>query len=178
MESKMKRVLFTTVFLAGVLRAQDPTQHPVVSFNELRFLEGTWEAKTPASAAGPEVTGKYSFRKELGGHILARHSDSDGCKGPADFDCDHHDLLYVYQDAPGQPLKAVYFDNEGHTIHYDVFRPTATQVVFLTDPSAPGPRLRLVYDLDRRIMSGKFQMLAPGQSEWRSYLEWSGGAGK
>jgi hypothetical protein len=24
-------------------------------------------------------------------------------------------------------------------------------------------------------MAGKFQMQPPGQTEWRSYLEWSGG---
>ena len=162
-----------TIFLAASLQAQTPLS-PAKSFDELHFLEGNWEAKTPASASGPAVTGTYSFKKEMGGHVLARHSSADECKGPAGFDCDHHDLLYLYQDAPGQPLKAIYFDNEGHTIHYDVFAPSQSKVILLSSPANPGPRFRLTYDLQHNNMSGKFQMQMPGQTEWTSYLEWSG----
>ncbi len=67
------------------------------------------------------------------------------CKGPAGFDCEHGDFLYVYQDAPGQPYKAIYFDNEGHVIHYDVSTPTPTTAIFLSDASKPGPQFRLIY---------------------------------
>jgi hypothetical protein len=140
----------------------------------LRFLEGTWDAKTQGQASGVNATGTYSFRKELGGHILARHSSAAGCKGPADFDCEHGDLLYIYRDMPDQPLKAIYFDNEGHVIHYSVSTPTSTSAVFISDPSAPGPQFRLVYELKGTVMSGKFQMHMPGNTEWTSYLEWSG----
>jgi uncharacterized protein YaiE (UPF0345 family) len=45
------------------------------------------------------------------------------------------------------PLKAIYFDNEGH----------------------------VVYELNAAVMSGKFQMKMPGQPDWKTYLEWSGG---
>ncbi len=34
--------------------------------------------------------------------------------------CAHRDLFYVFQDSPGAPLKAIYFDAEGHVIQYDV----------------------------------------------------------
>ena len=140
----------------------------------LGFLEGTWDAKTHGEASGVNAAGTYSFRKELGGHILARHSSAAGCKGPADYDCEHADLLYVYQDMPGQALKAIYFDNEGHVIHYSVSTPTPTSAVFISDPSAPGPQFRLVYELKGAVMSGRFQMHTPGNAEWTSYLEWSG----
>jgi hypothetical protein len=169
----MRWTLVTVVFGVGYLHAQSAAQNPAKSFEALRFLEGTWEAKTSGDPAGPAASGTYSFKKELGGHILARHSSSDACKGPSDFNCDHHDLLYIYQDAPGQPLKAIYFDNEGHTIHYDVLTPS-TEVVFLSDASFPGPRFRLNYALQHAALSGKFQMQMPGQTEWKSYLEWSG----
>jgi hypothetical protein len=144
-------------------------------WSALRFLEGTWEAKTEGATSGVNATGTYSFRKELGGHILARHSSAAGCKGPADFDCEHGDLLYIYQDAPGQPLKAIYFDNEGHVVHYNVSTPTPTSAVFASDPSVSGPQFRLAYELKGTVMSGKFQMLMPGKAAWTSYLEWSGG---
>jgi hypothetical protein len=31
-----------------------------------------------------------------------------------------------------------------------------------------------VYELKGDVMFGKFQMHMPGQTEWKSYLEWSG----
>ncbi len=141
----------------------------------LAFLQGTWEAKATGNA-GIAATGTYTFRTELGNHILARHSTSSAaeCKGPADFDCDHSDLLYVYQDGTDQPLKAIYFDNEGQVIHYVVSTPDARTAVFLSDSSQPGPQFRLVYELKGAVMWGRFQIRAPGQSEWKSYLEWSG----
>lgn len=139
----------------------------------LNFLVGAWEAKTvnnPAVAAN----GSYTFKTELNGHILARHSYSGNCNGPADFNCEHGDLLYIYADAPGQPLRAIYFDNEGHVIHYSVSEPTTTSAEFLSDATQPGPRFRLFYELKGTVMSGKFQIRMPGQQEWKSYLEWTG----
>ncbi len=158
------------VFVAGAADA-DP-------WNALRFLEGTWEAKTQTAPAGVSAAGSYIFRKELGGHVLARHSSSTGCKGPADFNCEHGDLLYVYQEGPGQTLRAIYLDNEGHAIHYEVSTPVAGTAIFLSAASAAGPQFRLVYELKGGVMSGKFQMRMPGKAEWTSYLEWSGSESK
>ena len=137
----------------------------------LGFLEGTWDAQ--ARGSGAASVGTYSFSRELGNHILARHSTVPGtCKGPATFDCEHGDLLYIYADAPGAPLSAIYFDNEGHVIHYAVTTPTATEAIFLS--SEPGPQFQLVYERKAATLSGKFQMRMPGQADWHSYLEWSG----
>lgn len=111
----------------------------------------------------------------MGGHILARHSKTADCKGPSSFDCEHGDLLYVYAEGPGQPLQAIYFDNEGHVIHYSVSTPKPHTAVFLTDSGQPGSQFQLVYTLDDGVMAGKFQMRMPGQADWKSYLEWSGG---
>ncbi len=170
----MKRLAILLVFGTGLMRAQPAPPTADGQWSALSFLEGTWEAKTQGGAAKATAAGTYSFRKELGGHILARHSNADGCKGPADFNCDHGDLLYIYQDTPGQPLKAIYFDNEGHVIHYSVSAPTTTSAVFISDAATPGPRFRLLYELKEGVMSGKFQMQMPGKADWMSYLEWSG----
>jgi len=163
------------LLLVALPVAAQSTPSPVTdSWKALSFLQGTWEAKGTGSQ-GISRTGTYTFRSELGDHILARHSTSDaGCKGPATFDCEHSDLFYVYQDAPGQSLKAIYFDNEGHVIHYGVSAPDATSAIFLSDSAQPGPQFRLIYELKAAVMSGKFQMRMPGQTEWKSYLEWSG----
>jgi hypothetical protein len=90
------------------------------------------------------------------------------------FDCEHADALYIFQEAQGTPLKAIYFDNEGHVIHYEVSSPAPNSAVFLSVAGQPGPRFRLVYQLENGTMHGKFQMAAPGQDDFKSYLEWSG----
>ena len=170
----MTRTLIAVLALAMGLHAQTPAPSKTDPFASIRFLEGTWEARTQGASAASS-SGVYTFRMELGNHILARHSSTDpGCKGPATFDCEHGDLLYVYQDSAGEPLKAIYFDNEGHVIHYNVSAASPGTVIFLSEPS-PGPRFRLVYELKNSIMTGKFQALMPGASEWNSYLEWAGG---
>jgi hypothetical protein len=162
----------TLMFLA--FTAHSPAQAPgsTDTWEPLRFLMGTWEAKTSGGAAGAQSTGVYSFAPELKGHVLARHSGGTDCKGPADFDCDHSDLLYLYLEGPA--IKAIYFDNEGHVIHYTVTTPTPSSAVFLSDPSAPGPQFRLMYERREATLLGKVQMKMPGQSDYKSYLEWSG----
>jgi hypothetical protein len=150
-----------------------PTKTMSDPFASLSFLLGTWEART---VNNPAVTasGAYTFRAELSGHILARHTMVGGCKGPDDFNCQHGDLLYIYTDGPDQPLRAIYFDNEGHVIHFGVTAPTPTSAEFLSDRDRPGPQFRLFYELKEHAMSGKFQIRMPGQQDWKSYLEWAG----
>lgn len=172
----MKLVCYTVVAVLSYLPAfaQAPTSATAAdAFKSLAFLEGTWDANVQSNAA-IKLAGRYSFNRELDGHLLARHATNDpGCKAPTNFDCSHSDLLYVFQDVPGSALKADYFDNEGHVIHYEVSTPTPTSAVFLSPPG-PGPQFRLSYELSGQTMTGRFQMHMPGQGDWRTYLEWSG----
>jgi hypothetical protein len=169
----LRIIAFSIPFvLAFGVKAQLPaTQEPLQS---LSFLQGTWEAKTDSSS-GVSSAGKYSFELELRNHIMARQSVSkESCKGPESYDCSHNDLLYIYPGELDQPLQAIYFDNEGHVIKYQISTPTPMTAVFLSDGSQPGPQFRLVYERKGDTMFGKFQMRMPGQSEWKTYLEWSG----
>ena len=140
----------------------------------VRFLLGLWGAKTTGGVAQAQVSASYSFRLELRDHVLARHSRSGSCSAPDDFDCLHNDLLYVYPASTGAALEAIYFDNEGHIIHYAVSTPKPGAVVFLSDPAQPGPQYRLSYTFLDGVMTGQFEMKVPGQTEFISYLEWSG----
>ena len=171
---KLVEVAFAVVLCSVPLLAQAP-HNPAGAdpFSSLAFLEGTWDANVQNNTAIQQA-GRYTFDRELNGHVLARHATTDpGCKAPTSFDCSHNDLLYVFQETPGGSLKADYFDSEGHVIHYDVTTPTPTSVVFLSTPG-PGPQFRLSYELSGKTMTGKFQMHMPGQGDWRTYLEWSG----
>lgn len=170
----MKQIIamaLLTLSSVAVQRGLAATDNP---WDSIRFLEGTWEARSSGGSVGAHASGSYTFTRELKDHILVRRTDVGvTCNGPKSFDCDHNDLLYIFQDAEGQPLKGIYFDNEGHVIHYDVSVPTANTVIFLS-PEAAGPQFRLVYELKDTVMSGKFQMRMPGQADWKSYLEWAG----
>ena len=163
--------------LLGFAALQIPDSHaaPPSAWDGLRFLEGSWEARTQGGAANAQGTGSYSFVPELKHHLLVRRSyGAEGCQGPADFDCEHGDVLFVYEESGA--LKAIYFDNEGHVIHYSVTTPDPATAVFVSAPSAAGPQFQLLYQLKGDVMSGKFQTRTPGQSQWQSYLEWSGRA--
>jgi hypothetical protein len=140
----------------------------------IRFLLGTWEAKTTGGVAQAQASTGYSFRLELRDHVMARHSRSGFCSAPDDFNCLHSDLLYIYPAATGQSLEAIYFDNEGHVLHYAISTPKPGTVVFLSDPAQPGPQYRLSYTFLDGVMGGQFEMKTPGQTEFTSYLEWSG----
>ena len=170
---KLVRPAILILFCFPLAAQTTPAAQPD-PFQALSFLEGTWDANVQNNAA-VTLSGRYTFQRELNGHILARHATSDpNCKAPANFDCSHTDLLYVFRDFPGAPLKAIYFDSEGHVIHYDVSTPAPTQVMFLSTSSA-GPQFQLTYELKSGVLTGRFQMRMPGQTEWRTYLEWSGG---
>jgi hypothetical protein len=67
----------------------------------LRFLLGSWSAKTTGGMAQAQASAGYAFRLELRDHVLARHSRSGACNAPDDFDCQHSDLLYIYPSGNG-----------------------------------------------------------------------------
>lgn len=151
----------------------------------LDFLLGTWSAKTDTAAgsAGAQAAGAYTFHRDLNGHALVRSSSEDSCKGPANFHCSHHDQLTIFADPNAlavhhAALLALYLDSEGHVIYYTISTPDPHTAIFNSQNAASQPKFRLIYHLEgdgpKAIMTGKFQMAAPGSSDFHSYLEWSG----
>ncbi len=163
----------------------DVTPVPLLSIDSLTFLEGTWAADLGSHA---QPVGSYAFVRELNGHVLARHSSTDAaCNAPGSSVCAHRDLLYVYQDSSGAPLKAIYFDAEGHVIRYDIDIKHAEvahgrqdYAIFLSETSALGPRYRLTYERNtdttttKTEMTGTFEVLL-ANGKWRTTLQWGGG---
>ena len=81
----------------------DTVPRPLLSIDSLNFLEGTWTADAGDKA---KPLGSYTWARELNGKILARHTTTDvACTTPGV--CAHSDLLYVFQDSTGAPLKAI-----------------------------------------------------------------------
>jgi hypothetical protein len=107
----------------------------------LAFLIGDWVGE---GGGGPgQGSGEFSFHLDLGGAILIRKNISHY---PATKDKPayaHTDLMIIYFEST---LRAIYFDDENHTIHYAV-EPLADGkgVRFLSDAVATQPRYRLTY---------------------------------
>lgn len=186
----MRYLLAVLLLAAATLRplaAQTAAPTPATdTLSSLDFLLGSWAAKTdaPAGTAGANANGTYAFRRDLDGHVLSRTSSSDSCKGPQNFDCTHHDQLTIFADPHGlgashnTSIFALYLDSEGHVIYYTVSTPDPHTAVFLSQGPPSAPKFRLTYHLEgigpKAVMSGKFQMAAPGSDDFHSYLEWSG----
>ena len=179
----MRRLLLLLLTLSAPILAQTATPSPLAS---LDFLLGTWSAATTAGSGGAAkatVLGTYTFSLDLGGHVLQRTGTVATCKGPADFDCNHHDQLTIFPDphgavVHGSNLFALYLDNEGHVIYYTLTKPDEHTVVFDSQGPTGAPKFRLIYHLEgdtpEAVMSGKFQGTAAGSAEYHTYLEWTG----
>jgi hypothetical protein len=182
MSRLLRLVLIAATFLP--LAAQTPTAPPTADpLAPLDFLLGTWSAKTTAGTADAQSTGIYTFRRDIAGHALQRISSADTCKGPKDFNCAHNDQLTIFSDTHGlavhnASLFALYLDSEGHVIYYTITTPDPHTAIFLSQSPSGAPHFRLIYHLEgdgpKAIMTGKFQMAAPGSDDFHSYLEWSG----
>ena len=98
---------------------------------------------------------------DLQGNVLVRKNVATTPTGR------HEDLMVIYPEAPG--LRAIYFDNEGHVIHYRVT--TAESQAVFTSEEGPGPRFRLTY---RKNGDGTVRIvfeIAPPGGDFKTYLE-------
>ena len=149
---------------ATVLVGQAPAAKPD-PFASLRFLVGTWQMVEGEGAAGKAGRGEFSLLPELGGNALIRRNFAEY---PAQGDRPafrHEDLMWVYPE--DGKLKALFLDNEGHVIHYDVMA-AGTGVVFQS--SGAGPRFRLGYTpAGPDSLDLAFDIAAPGK-EFGSYI--------
>jgi hypothetical protein len=149
----MKTALLVLLLAAGA--AAQPSAPPApAAWDSLRFLVGTWTGGgTGQPGAGQ---GEFSFTPELDNRILVRRSFNQLASGPR-----HEDLMVVYME--GAP-RAIYFDSEGHVIHYNVSLPSQNAVVF---ESKDAPGYRLSYVLEGKNLNGKFEVGG------KTYLTWT-----
>jgi len=137
-----------------------------------RFLIGTWTGEGKGQPGNTSGTATFAF--DLDGRILVRTSRTTVPAGAQGAGYVHEDRLIVYREAPGQPMRAIYWDNEDHAIEYDVAAsPDGRTVTFVSRASASAPRFRLVYTrLDASRVDVKFEMAPPGTPEaFKIYLQ-------
>jgi hypothetical protein len=168
------RAFATALLFASAAFSQDrPAQDRLAQekadlsarWKSIEFLFGNWTAKGGGTSAG-QGAGDFSFEPQVNRQIVIRKNFAEYTSGP-EAGIRHDDLMIIYADAPGQPLRAIYFDSEGHTIRYNVERPSANVAVFESDGTQPGPKYKLSYELHGKELVGKFEV---GD---KTYLTWN-----
>ena len=120
----------------------------------------------------PGGRASFPFQLDLDGKILVRKNHAEY---PAANDRPaivHDDLLIVYLDMEGFPSKAIYFDNEGHIINYNITY-TDSLIVMTSDKIQNSPRFRLTYKMliDKRV-NAIFEIAPPkDQENFQLYLK-------
>jgi hypothetical protein len=160
-----RREFLALTVAATQARAQTPGGEV---WKKLEFLLGRWsgvsgDKETPQGSG----QGEFSFQLELNGTVIVRNNYAEYKNAPR-----HDDLMVIYLDVPGDPPRAIYFDGEGHVIHYTLTFPSPNAVVFESDGTEAGPRYRLSYWMERAALKGKFEVAPPG-GEYKSYMSWT-----
>ncbi len=160
------RIATAAILAGGILSAQ--TAKPADPWAGLDFLAGDWVG-VGSGAPGP-TEGGASFAFQLDRRILVRKSWAEyPSRSGGSARVRHEDLIVIYP-AAGGTFRAIYFDNEGHTIEYALVFPRAGSVVFESAASAPGPRYRLTYELGADgILDNAFAVAAPGE-DYKTYV--------
>ena len=106
--------------------------------------------------------GTFSFTLDLDKNVLIRKSHSE-YPSPEGKVQTHDDLMVIYLDINKNPSKAIYFDNEGHTINYQISYTDKT--IILTSEKVPNsPVFRLVYSmLDNETCNTRFELSQDGE---------------
>jgi hypothetical protein len=165
-------LLFLAILAATQAAPQSLAQQAKASNWDLfRFLLGEWVGE--GAGAPGEGTGSFSFSFDLQDKIIVRRNRADY---PATKDkpaYSHTDLMIIYREADDS-LKAIYFDNEGHVIHYAVsFSNDQNTLTFLGDPSTSSPRFRFIYTkVTPDKLKLEFDIAPPGKPEaFSKYIE-------
>jgi hypothetical protein len=135
-----------------------------------RAVMGEWEGQ--GSGKPGEGGGRFSLGYDLQGQVLVRRNHSEyPAKGAAPAVA-HDDLMVIYPVAGGSAHRAVYFDNEGHVIHYTAeWSADGKTLTFLSDPAPGAPRFRLVYGVSApEELTVTFEAAPPGESRFSPYV--------
>jgi hypothetical protein len=132
------------------------------------WLIGEWAGE--GSGQPGQGGGTFSFTLELENNILVRKSHSEYPATSNKPKIIHDDLMIVYPDVTGSIMKAIYFDNEGHTIRYSVSY-IDKSIVLTSDKVANTPFFQLTYSpIDKMTINTKFEMSQDGE-KYMVYVE-------
>jgi hypothetical protein len=162
----MKVKFYLTIGLVTILTTCFGQQ--ASSWANWSWLIGEWKGE--GSGQPGQGGGIFSFKADLNDKILVRKSHSEYPGTTNKPTVIHDDLLVVYLDLSGSPSKAIYFDNEGHTINYSITYTDKT-IVLLSNKIQNIPIFKLTYTLlDNDSIDTKFEISKDGEN-FMTYIE-------
>jgi hypothetical protein len=138
------------------------------SLENWNWLMGEWIGE--GSGQPGKGGGTFSFSYDLDKKIIVRKSHSEYPPVNNKPAVIHDDLMIIYTDFNGNQSKAIYFDNEGHTINYQITY--SEKSIVLTSVNIPIiPIFRLTYSLvNSGTIDTKFEMSQDGE-KFMIYIE-------
>ena len=163
----MRRVVFSLALAAvwfswAPARGTDP-------WNDYQFLIGTWSGE--GKGAPGQGKGRFTFAVDLQGKVLVRKHRAE-IASQGDRPAFHEDLMIIYPE--GGSVRAIYFDNEGHVIHYAPhFSPDKKTLAFVSVGDPRMPHFRLSYTKQSEdALAIKFEMAPPGKPDaFKTYTQ-------
>ena len=162
----MKTKLYLTIGLLALITTCFGQQ--TSSWKKWSWLIGEWKGEGAGEPG--KGGGTFTFKPDLNDKILVRkaHLVYPAINGKPEII--HDDLLIVYSDFSGNPSKAIYFDNEGHSINYSI-NYTDSTIVLLSDKIPNISVFRLTYTLlDDKTVNTKFEISHDGE-KFMMYVE-------
>ena len=165
---KIKNFLILLLILPGLQQVFG--QQTATKWDHWNNLVGNWEGE--GNGQPGKGLASFSIQPDLNQHILLRkgHTEFPAANGQAAIS--HDDLMVIYPDYTGLVSKAIYFDNEGHTINYTIAY-IDNSIVFTSETIPNMPGFRLSYELlDKETVNIKFAMSSPQKpDEYKTYVE-------
>lgn len=140
-------------------------EQPQPNWDNWKFLIGNW-----TGSVGGAIKGGTRFYFDLGQNVIVRNNFASYAGRDGNPPFDHFDLMTIYRE--GTKTRAIYFDNEGHVLHYTAeISEDGNRIIFLSDPGPDTPRFRLTYT---RIAKDKLQLnfdiASPGSTDFTPYI--------
>jgi hypothetical protein len=162
----MKTKILIPILLFGIASISSAQQK--TTCDKWDWLIGDWKGEGAGQPG--QGSGTFSFSFDLDKNIIIRKSHSEYPASDSKPKIIHDDLMIVYLDIAGSPNKAIYFDNEGHTISYTITY-SDKSIVLTSDKIPNTPVFRLVYTLlDSETVNTRFEMSQDGD-KYRPYVE-------
>lgn len=137
-----------------------------------RFLVGEWMGEGGGEPG--RGSGGFSFAWDLHEKVLVRRNRAEYPATQGRPASSHEDLMVIYRDEGGGPTRAIYFDSEGHVIHYKAtFSQDHRTLTFLSDADPASPRFRLSYTRgEGEVLRIQFEIAPPGKPDaFKTYLD-------
>ncbi len=162
----MKAKLIVTIALFGFFTTCFGQRS--ANWEKWNWLTGEWVGVGTGQPG--QGGGYFTFYTELTNNILVRKGHTEFPAADNKPAVIHDDLMIVYPDRAGIPSKAIYFDNEGHTINY-LLAYSENSIILTSEKAEHAPIFRLTYTLfDKETVNTKFEMSRDGVT-FMTYIE-------